>query len=96
MVDSVDGKKNVGKLTSTKNITGTNEVNSTSQTQSVGKIGATKEIGGVTSITPDNIEKIRSMVSELSSQMFKNVPAEKRDIIERAVQMALDAAKADK
>lgn len=93
MVDSIDGKKNVGKLTGTSNVSTTNEVGSTSQTSAVGKTSGVKEVGKVTAINTDNIDRIQSMVSELSSQMFKNLSPEKRDIIERAVKMALEASK---
>ena len=105
MVDKVDGKK-TGKL---KGTAGTGGVDDSQDVSGVGKASATGKVSKVGATGSDGVrrptrtmtlaerEELFSIINEEAQKIFKNsdLPDEQREVVVRAVEMAVDSALID-
>ncbi len=92
--ESVRSTTSTGKVRKTNSITGVKGVERASSVKSVSKVSSVNEPARTSSLDFSKRDKYFSMISEEAEKLVKEgvIPKSSQEVIERAVQMAIDAS----
>lgn len=94
---SVEGVRKSEKLERTAPVEQTGSVEKVEKVGRVGSVKGAEKAGGAGAITPEERDRLLNMVEEEAEKLFENssIPEERREIITKAVKMAIDAGIAE-
>lgn len=92
--ENVRSTDSAGKVRKTSSVTGVHGVQKASSIKEVSKVSSVRESTRTSSLDFNKRDKYFSMISEEAEKLVKEgvIPKSSQEVIERAVQMAIDAS----